>query len=102
MSIGSRLKQALAAKNLRQNDLSELSGVSQSLISDYCKDRKVPSLKNARALADALGISLDELAERDTAALEGVAAHFDDTGLPASAQEEYNQYVSYLAFKYRK
>ncbi len=101
MSIGNRLRQAMHARNIRQADLSEKSGVSQSLISDYCNDKKVPSLSNARAIAEALGVSLDELADRDPTALEGVAAHFDDTNLPSEALEEYNQYVAYLAFKYR-
>lgn len=42
-----------------------MSGIDTSLMSNYVSGKKTPTLTNAVAMADALQISLDELAGRE-------------------------------------
>jgi len=100
MSIGEKLSQLMRLKGLTQASLSKLTGISQSTISDYCNDKKAPSLPNAKAIADVLGVTLDELAGR-VPEIIGAAAHFDVSKLSPEAIEEYNRLVEYLAYKYK-
>lgn len=55
------LRSIRKSNKMSQIELAEKSGIKQSTISQYeCGSRK-PSIKNAKRLADALGISLDEI-----------------------------------------
>ncbi len=54
----------LEKRGMKQIDLSRLSGIPQSAISAYCSGKNDPSLSKAVAIADVLGVSLDELAGR--------------------------------------
>lgn len=51
----------LRSREITQVRLEEVTGVDQSLISRYFNDHIVPKMPNARKLALALGISLDQL-----------------------------------------
>jgi len=51
----------LDKKNLKQADLCRLTGIESSLMSEYFNGRKSPGLHNAKLIADALGVTLDEL-----------------------------------------
>ena len=66
MSISDSLNKIFYERDLTQADLCRMSGVTSSTISDYVSGRKEPSLPKAIAIADALDISLDELAGRPT------------------------------------
>lgn len=48
-------------KRVSRRVLSELCGLSKSAISRYERGERVPSLKDAAALAECFGISIDEL-----------------------------------------
>lgn len=66
MNISEILANLLREKNLKQADLSRLTGIPTSLISNYIKGIKSPTLTNSIKLAEALGVSVDELAGIDT------------------------------------
>lgn len=59
------MREAMRKSGVSQSALAEKCGTSQSIISDYCNDKKVPTLGISKAIAQVLGISLDELACRD-------------------------------------
>lgn len=61
MNIGNNLKNERIKKNLSQGNLSKKSGVSVPNISRYEADIMIPSVVNAKQLADALEISLETL-----------------------------------------
>ncbi len=57
-----RLQEIIAQKQLSHNKLAKMSGVSQPFISAIVAGKKQPTLPIAKRLADALGVTLDELA----------------------------------------
>lgn len=59
MSIGNRIKELRAAKNLSQPDLAELIGIEQSYLSKLENDKSIPSNDIFRALLNALETDLD-------------------------------------------
>ena len=64
MSIAENLKRHREAKNLSQRKLAELAGVPQSLISHIENgEKKNPGVIGIKKLADALGISVEDLIE---------------------------------------
>lgn len=65
MEFSESLTRILRSRGLRKADLSKMSGVADSAISDYCNGKKEPTLTKAIAMADALQISLDELTGRE-------------------------------------
>lgn len=65
MEFNEALNRALQSRNLKQADLCRMSGIPTSAMSDYCNGKKEPTLTKAIAMADALQISLDELAGRE-------------------------------------
>ncbi len=64
MDFGESLGRLLRERGLKQSDLCRMSGIPSSAMSNYIAGKKVPTLTNAIAIADALAISLDELAGR--------------------------------------
>lgn len=60
-TFSARLKQALEIRNMKQNTLSEKSGVSRSLISAYLKGEYAAKLDNLSALAAALEVDQEWL-----------------------------------------
>lgn len=58
------LKIIMDKKDMTQADLMRITGIPRSLISDYVNGKKSPALSNAIALAEALGVTLDELSGR--------------------------------------
>lgn len=65
MEFREALQQILKCRGIKQADLCRMSGVDSSLMSNYVSGKKTPTLTNAIAMADALQISLDELAGRE-------------------------------------
>ncbi len=61
MSFSENLKILLDKQNLKQADLCRLTGIQTSLMSEYVKGKKSPTIKNAIAIANAFKISLDTL-----------------------------------------
>ena len=58
------LRDIMIDKGISQADLSRLTEIPTSLISNYLKGVKSPALSNATLIAESLGICLDELAGR--------------------------------------
>lgn len=66
MGTGQRVKQARLDRGLTQDELAESSGVSQAAISHLERSNGDPKIGTMRALADALGVTLDELVPSPT------------------------------------
>lgn len=62
MDVKTKLSELLEEKGMKQADLSRITGIPTSLISNYLKGVKSPSLSNAVTLASALNVTVDELA----------------------------------------
>lgn len=62
MDVKTRLSKLLEEKGMKQAELSRITGIPTSLISNYMKGIKSPSLSNAVALASALNVTVDDLA----------------------------------------
>lgn len=62
MNFSDNIKTILKTKDLTQADACRLTGIPTSLMSNYIKGTKSPTLTNAIKLSQALGVSLDELA----------------------------------------
>lgn len=60
IDFGERIKIMLAMKNLSQKELAEAINVTQSTISNYCSNTREPDLHTCIAIANVLGVSLDE------------------------------------------
>lgn len=60
-TFAAKLRGKRAERDLTQTDLSRISGVSLFSIINYEGAKNAPTLGNAVALADALGVTLDDL-----------------------------------------
>lgn len=65
MEFHEALNRNMQSRNIKQAELSRMSGIDTGLMSMYANGKRIPTLTNAIAIADALQISLDELAGRD-------------------------------------
>jgi transcriptional regulator with XRE-family HTH domain len=63
-TMGERLKRLRAAVGLSQAGLARAANISVYTLMQWEQDRRLPSWEGAVALADGLGVSLDELAGR--------------------------------------
>ena len=54
MTVGEKIQELLDWGGKNQKELAELSGVSQSAISDYIRNIRIPSIEAAQKIADAL------------------------------------------------
>jgi len=59
--LHNRLKIVLAEKNLQQSDLVELTGLSKSTVSNYCRNAAQPSLETLRMIATVLKVNATRL-----------------------------------------
>lgn len=69
MSIGSNVRRMRRAKDLTQDQLAEKLGLSRAVIIQVEKNIRVPDVTVAKALAEELGCTLDQLCEDDAPAL---------------------------------
>lgn len=65
MSIGSNIKQLRIEKKLTQKKLSELTGISEVMISQYERGVRIPKNRNLRKLASILDMSGSRLLGED-------------------------------------
>lgn len=59
--FGAWLQRQLVRREWNQSDLARRSGIHTSRISDWVNGKRAPSTENAERLADALGVSVDEV-----------------------------------------
>lgn len=60
-----RLRSLMGRKFISQEDLANLVGTSQTMISHYMTGRSIPNLIMGRKIAKALGCSIDDFFDRD-------------------------------------
>lgn len=66
MSFGEKLKEYREYKSMTQEQLANKIGVAKSTIAGYEKGNRTPDVKKIKKLADALGITGDDLLETNT------------------------------------
>ena len=64
MEFRNKINEILEKKNIKQADLCRMTDISTALMSKYSTGKVSPTLENAIKIADALNITLDELAGR--------------------------------------
>ena len=84
-SFARRMREARVQKGIKQNQLADETGLTPQTISLYEKATEggkggQPTLKNAVAIAKALGVSLDWLCELELPQLAGCKNHRGGTG----------------------
>lgn len=65
MTLGQKITQIRKEKKLSQVDVATAVGVSRDAISKYERDDIIPSVENAKKIAQVLGVSLDYLVSED-------------------------------------
>ncbi|MDH5105558.1 helix-turn-helix domain-containing protein [Lentilactobacillus diolivorans] len=65
MTFAKRFKEIRRRSGLTQAQLSDKSGVPQTTISGIENGGKIPNYFNARKLAEALGIDMNDFAEKE-------------------------------------
>jgi transcriptional regulator with XRE-family HTH domain len=66
MKIGDKIKFYRTKKRLNQDEIAKKAGVSRGAIVNYESNRRIPSADVAYYIADALGVSADELLSPDS------------------------------------
>lgn len=61
MNIGSKIRQIRTTKDITQEELAKLTGLSQKTISNIEIDKSMPSTRSLTKIADALGVSMKEI-----------------------------------------
>ena len=64
MNIGERIKLLRNKKGLKQSELAEMANISRVAVGNYERGDRQPDIEIAARIADALGISIDELTGR--------------------------------------
>ncbi len=62
LTLGQKIRAARESRHQTQTQLAAAAGISQGYLSQLEQDEREPTLSIAARLADALGLSLDELA----------------------------------------
>ena len=66
MTTGERIAKARKNRDLTQEKMAEILGISPQAVSSWERDEYLPDTKNLIALADALDVTLDSLLREDT------------------------------------
>lgn len=69
--LGTELKKLRIERNMSQADLSKLTGIPQTSISDVENNRYIPKITTCLELANALGVDLKRLLD----SIEGLRAN---------------------------
>lgn len=64
ITIGDAMREARVSHGLTQTELSKLSGICQSAISEYECGIRIPCILNIWSIVDALGVGIDALVGR--------------------------------------
>lgn len=71
VTIGDKIKNLLKEKNISQSELSKLTGIRQSSISDYINNRYIPKQDKIYLIANALNVSPSHLYTLEESPNEG-------------------------------
>lgn len=102
-----RLYEVMKQKNISQNKLRALSGVSQSMISDILNSGKSPSFDTIVRLLNGMGVSVQDFFQEESLSNKTdypatVALHRDDNpdaDLPEEAQKQIEDFRAYIRQK---
>ena len=64
-NIGVNIADFLRAKGMTQKELADISGISEAAISHYVKGDRIPRGMNLTRIAQALGVTAEELNEEN-------------------------------------
>ena len=59
--LGSKIQSMLNEKNITRKEFSAMTGLTEAAISRYCTGAREPKAVTLAAIANALGVSVDEL-----------------------------------------
>lgn len=59
--LGQRIQSLLAEKNISQKEFAAMTGLTEAAISRYCSGAREPRSITLATMANALGVSVDEL-----------------------------------------
>lgn len=65
MEINERIRMLMEGKNLSQKELANLSGITEASMSKYLSGERTPRIDVVVNLANALGVTTDELIGND-------------------------------------
>ena len=92
--MGNSLLELMQKQGLTQISLAKKSGVSQSYISKLCLNKSnCPSLDKAKRLADALGVSVEQIFGNISGQCEDVSKLFE----PTQIEIEYLRKLRFLS-----
>lgn len=63
MNVGENIRRIRTGKGLKQEEVSERVGITQSMLCQIERGTKNPSLQTGKLISDVLGCSLEELLE---------------------------------------
>lgn len=91
----SRLKETRLSKRLKQSDLSRLTGLGQSVLSQFERNARKPSHESLLVLSQALQVSIDYL-------LNSPFAHncfYNSEKLTASEKKTVQEIINFMIYK---
>lgn len=104
--LGQKLKQLRKSRNLKQDDVAHLFGISRGSVSNWEKDRRKPNINQLEVLANFYNVSLDFFAEdvkKDEVVelLDRARKIMSDASVPNEKKEELYQEIMrlYLTLK---
>ena len=65
-TLGVQISNLLEKQNMTQTDLSNKTGITQVSISRYINGTRTPKITTAMTIANALGVSIEELTSQET------------------------------------
>lgn len=94
--FGTRLKNARESKDINQQELAELMGLTQASISQFEKGQRIPTPKNISKFAEVLGVSREYLAGDNEAKFEHELLMRNLKNLSPESLQKINDYVQYI------
>ncbi|MDX5476379.1 MAG: helix-turn-helix transcriptional regulator [Bacillaceae bacterium] len=85
--VANNIKKLLKQKDITQKQLSELSGVAKSTLSDYINEKTLPNPGNLQRIADALNVAKSEIDPRFSSQKTNKVIESDD---PANFEDILN------------
>lgn len=61
MNFGERMRLLRTTKGLTQDEIAKRVGIKQPCVAQYERGSKQPTIPTAKAIAEALGVSIEEL-----------------------------------------
>ncbi len=106
MLFKTRIAELLSERGWRQADLCRMTGIPTSLMSNYIKGKTSPALDNAKLIAGAFDVTLDELVGRQPRPESAVPLTGPERDLLTMFRElddaAQQEILSYTEFKHKQ